>query len=280
LNYPKILYMSLPAHAEPCQSPKTVFAVKRLETSKKCKFDAEVSNLNRFAGKDAPHLVQLLWTFSLGPTYHLVFPCADGNLKDLWKLHHYPLAAEKNHDTALWFSRQCLGIVEGLHMIQQRSSSHDPLEPQKHGTHGDLKPENILWFRDPRGSEPGYSLGTLKISDFGLTRFNRTESKSHVNTDGIGWSPTYRAPEYDILHEVAQSYDIWCLACVLLEFTTWYIQGWPAVDKFSQRRKEEHWGQKVLKGWDHEFKQDTFFNHLHKPDAISAVAKKAVFDVR
>ena len=247
-------------------------------TSDKCEFDAEVSNLNRFAGKNAPHLIQLLWTFSLGQTYHLVFPYADGNLQDLWREHESPLAAKKDYRTALWFSRQCLGIVEGLHMIQHSSSDHDSQEPQKHGQHGDLKPENILWFRDSGTSETGYSLGTLKISDFGLTRFHATQSKSHINTDSMGCSPTYRAPEYDVLQEVAQSYDIWCLACVLLEFTTWYLKGWAGVDSFSEERKGPK-GKKMEK-WNHEYREDTFFNRIQKANTISAQAKKAVRDVR
>ncbi|KAF5257558.1 hypothetical protein FOXYS1_11910 [Fusarium oxysporum] len=152
-------------------------------------------------------------------------------------------------------------------MIHQ-GSDHFSIERQKHGRHGDLKPENILWFNDSRSSEPGYSLGTLKISDFGLTRFHATLSKSQINTDGIGGSPTYRAPEYDVLNEVAQSYDIWCLACVFLEFTTWYLKGWTAVDKFSSSRKTEDRNPLI--------KEDTFFNHVQTPNTISAVAKKSV----
>ncbi|QPC73202.1 hypothetical protein HYE68_003954 [Fusarium pseudograminearum] len=244
-----------------------VVAVKRLGTSERCVFDREVSNLNRFATKDAPHLIQLLWTFSLGSEYHLVFPCADGNLMDLWRQHHTPLAAGHDHETALWFSRQCLGIAEGLDMIH-RTNGRDSDELQKYGRHGDLKPENILWFRNPSSMGPGYSLGTLKISDFGLTRFHRTQTKSHINTDGIGGSPTYRAPEYDVHDEVAQSYDIWCLACVLLEFTTWYLNGWAAVDKFAESRKNED--------SNHRMKEDTFFNHVHQGNIVSAVAKKTV----
>ncbi|PTD10171.1 hypothetical protein FCULG_00007544 [Fusarium culmorum] len=254
------------SHAITSANPAVV-AVKRLGTSERCVFDREVSNLNRFATKDAPHLIQLLWTFSLGSEYHLVFPCADGNLMDLWRQHQAPLAASHNHETALWFSRQCLGIVEGLNMIHQ-TNDPDSDEPQKYGRHGDLKPENILWFRDASNMGPGYSLGTLKISDFGLTRFHRTQTKSHINTNGIGWSPTYRAPEYDVHDEVAQSYDIWCLACVFLEFTTWYLNGWDAVDKFAESRKRED-SNPIMR-------QDTFFNHIHEGNRVSAIAKKSV----
>ena len=264
--------MSLSALAKCCQPHKAIFAIKKLDTSKQGEFDREVSALNRFAEKDAPHLIQLLWTFSLGQTYHLVFPCADGNLLELWKSSKFksPLAESDDHDAALWFSRQCLGIVEGLDMIHQCFNHQNPLDPHN-GRHGDLKPENILWFQDSRPSERGYSLGTLKISDFGMTGFHRTQTRSHIKVNGIGFSPTYRAPECEVRDEISQSYDIWCLACVLLEFTTWYLKGWAGVDSFSERRKEE----------DRHFpvREDTFFNHIHDGNKTMAQAKKAVADV-
>ncbi|WXC63383.1 hypothetical protein SNK03_009205 [Fusarium graminearum] len=257
------------SHVFPSGNPLVV-AVKRLETSKRCEFDRELSNLNRFAEKDAPHLIKLLWSYSHGPNYRLVFPCADGNLSDLWREYQSPLAASHDYNVALWFSRQCLGIVEALDMIHQ-TNDHESGEPQKYGRHGDLKPENILWFKDSGNLASGYSLGTLKISDFGLTRFHRTQTKSHIDIDGIGWSATYRAPEHDVRNEVAQSYDIWCLACVLLQFTTWYLTGWAGVDSFSKERTKED---------NNRVKGDTFFNQIYKEKSVSVIAKRSVARVR
>lgn len=247
---------------------KTVFAIKKLHTSEKKLVDEEIAIHYRFMDKDYPHLIRLLWTFSVGSIYHLVFPCADGNLMDLWRQHDSPLAKKRDHSTALWFARQCLGIVEGLSVIHQNDHQDLPKHKQ-HGRHGDLKPENILWFQSANTSEPGYSLGTLKISDFGLTRFHSTNSRSGINADGVGGSRTYRAPEYDVLRQVAQSYDIWSLACVLLEFTTWYLKGWSAVDSFATARKDEDTTPIPIM-------EDTFFNHRWRGKIMSAVAKRSV----
>ncbi|KAJ4249057.1 hypothetical protein NW762_012389 [Fusarium torreyae] len=233
-----------PSHKE---ITKQFVAVKRPEAPSKSMFEKEVSNLSRFIDKDHPHLIRLLWTFSLGSNYHLVFPCADGNLMDLWKEHKTPLAQQHDHSIATWFARQCLGIVEGLCMIHQ-DDSHHQLEGKRHGRHGDLKPENILWFKSFRSDEEGYSLGTLKISDFGLTRFHGTHSKSRIHAGEVGGSPTYRAPEYDVYNQVSQSYDIWSLACVLLE-------------------KNE--------GRHPEMAEDTFFNYMQKGRKIHANAKES-----
>jgi serine/threonine protein kinase len=156
-------------------------------------------------------------------------------------------------------------------MIHQDNDYCHPTDTKRHGVHGDLKPENILWFRDFGGPEEGYSLGTLKISDFGLTGFHETLSKSRINVEGMGGSPTYRAPEYDVYHAVSQSYDIWSLACVLLEFVTWYFKGWEGVDQFSKARRLEDKSLFIP--------SDTFFNSIYSGQSMSAMAKKSVVKV-
>lgn len=144
---------------------------------------------------------------------------------------------------------------------------------QIHGRHGDLKPENILWFKsyDETGQD---CLGVLKISDFGLTRFHGTRSKSHV--ESVAVSPTYRPPEFDIASIVSQSFDIWSLGCVLLEFVTWYLLGGEGVDKFSKKRITDD---------ERQIREDVFFNFVrikHQTTGemeIGARAKRSVADV-
>jgi serine/threonine protein kinase len=122
-----------------------------------------------------------------------------------------------------------------------------------HGRHGDLKPENILWFKNYKDNDHNSFMGVLKISDFGLTRFHKTASTSR--TDPFGISPTYRAPEYDVRKKVSQSYDVWSLGCVILEFITWYILGSEEVQAFEHHRVEDD--NSIVK-------EDVFFNHVKK----------------
>jgi serine/threonine protein kinase len=150
---------------------------------------------------------------------------------------------------------------------------------QLHGRHGDLKPENILWFRsylrEPKEADQSCLMGLLKISDFGLTSFHRTMSRSHIDAGGVPVSPTYRAPEYDVAKMVSQSYDIWSFGCVVLQFVTWYLLGWEEVDRFSQNRTKED---------NSEVKEDVFFNFVIIKDGsgraqTGAIAKQSVADV-
>jgi serine/threonine protein kinase len=161
-----------------------------------------------------------------------------------------------DYNWVLWFSEQCLGIAQGLrevHSARQPDSKYaNDSGDQLHGRHGDLKPENILWFKNRQSKTNSGSRGVLRISDFGLTQFHRDESKSGIDAETVGNSPTYRAPEYDITKTVSQTYDIWALGCVLLEFATWFLLGWSEFEAFSISRQEED----NAEFW---YKQDNFY---------------------
>ncbi|EPE33277.1 Protein kinase-like (PK-like) [Glarea lozoyensis ATCC 20868] len=242
--------------AAPEKNPS--YAVKRFLRDDPQAFEAEVSSLKRLNKKDNPNIITLLGTFAYREQYYLIFPWADGNLRDFWIQYPTPsntVPAKLDYDWVLWFSEQCLGIAQGLEaihsaVVQLESSSEKGSSDQLHGRHGDLKPENILWFENPNEVEGTPSSSVLKISDFGLTDFHRNRSKSGINAQTVGNSPTYRAPEYDVMKAVSQNYDIWTLGCVLLEFVTWFLSGWPEVDEFSEIRTNED---------NNQVKEDTFF---------------------
>jgi serine/threonine protein kinase len=119
-----------------------------------------------------------------------------------------------------------------------RSESEDALtDVHDWGIHGDIKPENILWFNDPADEH-----GILVICDFGFTRFHSRETRSSAAP--IGTSPTYRAPEFDLRHRISRAYDIWALACLYLEFITWYMTGPEGVKTtFASKRLQDDRGE-------------------------------------
>ncbi|RFN43100.1 kinase-like protein [Fusarium flagelliforme] len=146
-------------------------------------------------------------------------------------------------------SRECKGMAEGLNIIHEpppdqsddyayeaalQPSHRQSHSSQSYGRHGDIKPENILWFRNG----PNTNISVLEIADFGLTRFHNRRSLSNISPVGMGNSPTYRAPEFDMPDGLlSRSYDIWALGCVYLEFLTWYFMGWKGVMEFSTLRE-------------------------------------------
>jgi serine/threonine protein kinase len=102
------------------------------------------------------------------------------------------------------------------------------------GRHGDINPANILWFGNPeRVTEDLH--GTLQLADFGQAELNSRMSRTKVID--VPNTLTYRPPESDMKPTVIrQSYDIWCLGCVFLEFVAWILEGNSALAKFALER--------------------------------------------
>jgi len=208
-------------------------------------FSREVDALKRLSGQK--HIVPLLATFEHKNSYHLLFPWANANLRRYWAMFPNPWIDRRY---CLWVAQQCKGLARGLSIIHeppidlsddysgenalQPSRGREPLHNRAYGRHGDIKPENILWFSDG----PSSGLGILEIADFGLTRFHHKQSRSNISPVGMGNSPTYRAPEFDMpAGLLSRSYDIWALGCLYLEFITWYFLGWNGVTQFSVLRE-------------------------------------------
>jgi serine/threonine protein kinase len=110
----------------------------------------------------------------------------------------------------------------------------------RYGRHGDLNPQNILWFTE-ESEEPGEMAcilrGTLRIADFGTAEMNSLWSKSGIRD--VANTMTYRPPECDSADRtIRQSFDIWCLGCVFLEFVTWTLGGAHLVRKFAMKRAQ------------------------------------------
>ncbi|OTA99818.1 hypothetical protein M426DRAFT_67110 [Hypoxylon sp. CI-4A] len=193
-----------------------VFAVKRLRSKDKKQFDSEVESLKRFSNGDYPHIIRLLATYRHGDHYHLIFPCAEGNLKDLWKKHPRPT---KTYELALWIAGQAKGIAEGLRMIHNdefKKPSQYPGDDKK-GRHGDIKPENILWFQDSP---------ILVLSDFGLGSMHHDRSKSYIPNKNVAATPGFRPPECDMKGgHISRAFDVWTLGCLFLDLLCWLLGG-------------------------------------------------------
>ncbi|KAI8677918.1 Protein kinase domain-containing protein [Fusarium keratoplasticum] len=189
------------------------------------------------------HLIPLQLTFRHGRDYYLMFPWADGNLKELWRQR---TANPEDLDQVRWFIAQCSGLCRGLGKIHHLSTqlSHEGvnlgnakqmiLGGKEWGRHGNIKPENILWFENYKGEQD-----LLVISDFSLTQFNSAHARSKVQQNQIlGFSGTYRAPDLHLeTQPISQNYDVWSLGCVFLEFLSWFLFDYEeAVNVFTQAR--------------------------------------------
>lgn len=187
--------------------------------------------------------MKLQATYFYQGRYHLLFRWADGNLRDFWEKYPEPDDIPRTPGFAKWLVQQLVGLASGLNAILLcPPNTADDVEEDKYasenirGVHGNLKPENILWFEQiPEPIGPDERLlqryGRLLISDFGRVQIDLPET--HFA------SFTYQSPEFDIQEELTQSFDIWTLGCVMLEFMVWYLGGFRARDEFSRNRAVE-----------------------------------------
>ncbi|KAF7534851.1 hypothetical protein G7054_g5879 [Neopestalotiopsis clavispora] len=199
-------------------------------------------------------IVPLLAAFRHRGKFHLVLPWArGGNLADLFQNYSTPRNTVVDGQTSAdwyseeWLLAECLGLAEGLVAIHETPTSRQ--------IHADIKPENILCFAS-NDDEDGGSF-YLKLADFGEAQQVKTATGT-IPVKRVPHTKTYRPPEHDTDEALQLNYDVWCLACVFLEFITWAIAGSEALNKFEADRLDESDHPKVstAKGT---VLQDTFF---------------------
>jgi serine/threonine protein kinase len=215
-------------------------------------FNQEVTVLRKLSTSKHTHvhLITLLATYKYHAAYHLIFPWADADLFDYWNQSEE--APPEDGQMGTWMIEQCRGLASGLNSIHRYATFSGtsildaftlPSGPETEeqcratrtedvkvnqsirnlfGRHGDLKPQNILWYPDSR-TTGGH--GILKITDFGVTRFNTENMWDTQKTGKLPNSPTYRSPENDLDGKLTTACDVWALGCVYLEFVTWYFGG-------------------------------------------------------
>ncbi|KAK5637228.1 hypothetical protein RRF57_012940 [Xylaria bambusicola] len=239
--------------------PSEVFAIKQLDDSGDIPFQQEFKNLKRVETRT--HLLTVYAAYRRGKQYSFIFPWADGgSLDELWAKNplvlkekmcggtHEDSDAGRTQRFITWLAGQFCGLTGrcGLGFLHDTQDLTPPQQnlvvpeetEKKFGIHGDIKPGNILYFEQEE-AKGGSGLGLFKISDFGLTGFHSTLTKSQAGPPGPH-SPTYRAPEFrEYAAYLSRKYDIWSLGCVMLQFLTWLISGPDGLKQFDDARVKD-----------------------------------------
>jgi serine/threonine protein kinase len=218
-----------------------VFALKKLKgigesnREKTADFLRETNALSRVSGTHL-HFISLLATWSYRGEHCLLFPFADGDLRDYWENMSHAIdwqgSREAIIETVRWMSSQILGLTDALNAL------HSPVDQRNglYGRHGDIKPENILIFAKGREDR-----GLLVFTDFASAEFHTAHSRSAGKASEMIITPTYRPPEYDMENGIAsRSSDIWSFGCLLLEFVCWAIGGDILLKEFTECRLSEY----------------------------------------
>jgi serine/threonine protein kinase len=248
-------------------------------------FEGERQALIKFSGPEGKHdnLIELLLSYGINDNQYLIFPWADGDLKDYWSRTQNDPTLPQHVQRLIG---QCLGLAKGLCQVHHchnfpRLHTFGTKTPftksRSKGRHGDIKPKNILYFADGKGGP-----GRLVIADFTLMRFHSDATTSFTYANQVDLSTTYRPPEVDKRKgaRVSQKYDIWTLGCVYLEFITWHLLGCDAVYRRSFRaadQKEFESFSTVRLSDDekrHGMEEDKFFNSTRLGQAVKPSVKR------
>ncbi|THC93026.1 hypothetical protein EYZ11_007508 [Aspergillus tanneri] len=210
-------------------------AIKRLYSSHKSSFITERRFHEALGATNChSHLINLLCTYRKGEKYHLVFPWADGTLREYWRRSPAPSFSSQ---TLLWSFKQMVGIASGLSLIHEFSVPADSPDSTLFGRHGDIKADNILWFSTFQGCDDPD--GILQIADMGLASIHRRGSRSNVNPATVIVPSTYSPPDAFRGRRISRAWDVWSLGCMYLEFVTWILCGYEAIEEFSSLRGSE-----------------------------------------
>ncbi|KAF8537919.1 kinase-like domain-containing protein [Trichophaea hybrida] len=169
-------------------------------------------------------------------TYNLVFPFYDGNLLKIIRENWHPPGKSGQQGEAVkflsthWLWKQMIEVTSALAQIHNPNSALVPLMTGSGSTwicgHFDIKPDNILVGRD----------GQLIIADFGHSALKEIHYSSGSDLPGGRGADEYRPPPAE---SKDRNWDIWSLACVMIEVIIFIFDGYEQVKRFAQERGED-----------------------------------------
>jgi serine/threonine protein kinase len=147
-----------------------------------------------------------------------------------WAITDAPL-----NEQPLW--NQMIDVASGLARIHNPDRGNDSII----GFHFDLKPSDILVTNQ----------GLLKITDFGQALIKSVQENDPYGIHR-GGSPIYQAPgacasrpsmgSGDVDDKIDRKYDVWSLACIMLEVLIFILDRGPDVVKEFEKKKSQREG--------------------------------------
>jgi serine/threonine protein kinase len=183
--------------------------IRRRKTRKYDEDSVEVLNLGVVRRIEHENLIKLFQMYQCDAELNFVFPFIELDLHKVLFEGKTPPGVPNDASTATsfighWLWMQMSGVAAALDKLH-----YSKLEDREvAGFHFDLKPDNILVT----------DAGILKITDFGISLFMETGGgySTGVSKAEAG-EIAYRPPESMLGYKAHRDYDIWSLACIMME---------------------------------------------------------------
>ncbi|KAK4221866.1 kinase-like domain-containing protein [Podospora fimiseda] len=198
------------------------------------------------------NIITLLALYTWRRHIHYVFPFVESDLHLVLREGHYnddiPSSALPLPDQWLW--DQMIGVTRALKAIHFGFRNPFPEDPGRLITfHFDLRPKNILVTEDRK----------LKITDFGQSVMRIVDEGEALSDQFTSGDMKYYAPEaWENVHELGKmlrdpqghlrqkevllNYDVWSLACIMLEVLIFLLEDRSAaLERFDEKRKAEQY---------------------------------------
>ena len=183
---------------------------------------------------------------------NLLFPHAQMNLKEWLYLCEDPPEWKDRRPWQLkdYIYRSILSISSAVVFVHREIEGFI-------SSHHDIKPANILLFDQ-----------TWKLADFGRSHLLPWTKAS--DTDGILGTYAYQPPEYrDSLGRKAEkrhgrAFDVWSLACIIIELLTVAVYGWKGqkLSQFHRKRIDNRSHPKRVPR-ERQNRDNSFFNNMN-----------------
>ena len=219
---------------------------KVIETGQECTLgeaaDHGKCGMSRMKELDHPNLIQMHLWFDFLNTRVFLLPCYHGDLDEFMRgtFDHrgfnppQPLPSLIGSASCIfpaggWLWKGMLGILDGLTQFH-RNAANQGIQ----ATHLDLKPSNILINRE----------GKMAISDCGTSRVTheyRTKLTTNRFVGTEAYSPPWTERETELSHpqpKLNQSFDVWSMACILLEVLIFIMYGIGGINQFRTAKRE------------------------------------------
>jgi len=205
--------------------------------------DHEKYGMSRMKELNHPNLIQMHLWFDFLDTRVFLLPCYHGDLDELLRgtfdhrvfnppqpLPPGPIgSASCTFPAGGWLWKGMLGILDGLTQFHGNAANQGV-----QATHLDLKPPNILINRE----------GKMAISDCGTSRVTheyRTKLTTNQFVATEAYSPPWTERETELSHpqpKLNQSFDVWSMACILLEVLIFIMHGTGGINQFRTAKRE------------------------------------------